>query len=113
MLYFLVSLFRGRINRKNYFLAFIIYFIVCAALEYFIGSKLDLIIKILLIVLILPLMSLMVKRGHDFGLSGRFLLLLGIIPVINGIFGILLFLIPGNQTKNKFGPLPLDKTILW
>jgi uncharacterized membrane protein YhaH (DUF805 family) len=108
-----MQLFSGRINRKNYFIAFFLYFILCAAIEYFIRSKIDLIIKTILVILILPILSLMVKRGHDFGLSGWLFLILGIIPDVNGIFGLLLFLIPGNKTENKFGSLPPNKLIMW
>jgi len=46
-----------------------------------------------------------VQRLHDIGWSG-WLLLLTLVPVIGGVFSLLMFLIPGSTAANRFGPPP-------
>ena len=50
-----------------------------------------------------------IKRWHDIGLSGLMVLLLW-IPFVNYIVWIVLGIIPGQETDNKYGPIPLKKT---
>lgn len=46
-----------------------------------------------------------VKRLHDIGWSG-WLLLIALIPVVGGIFQLLICLIPGSKGNNRYGPPP-------
>jgi hypothetical protein len=46
-----------------------------------------------------------VQRLHDIGWSG-WLLLLSLVPVVGGVFSLLLFIIPGSTEANRFGPPP-------
>ncbi|MGP0173171.1 DUF805 domain-containing protein [Pseudomonas sp. NCHU5208] len=46
-----------------------------------------------------------VQRLHDMGWSG-WLWLLTVIPVIGGIFSLLMLIIPGTQDANRYGPPP-------
>lgn len=46
-----------------------------------------------------------VKRLHDIGWSG-WLLLLTLVPVVGGVFSLLMFIIPGSTAANRFGPPP-------
>ena len=50
-----------------------------------------------------------IKRWHDIGLSELMVLLLW-IPFVNYIVWIVLGIIPGQETDNKYGPIPLKKT---
>ncbi|MVW73692.1 DUF805 domain-containing protein [Pseudomonas xionganensis] len=46
-----------------------------------------------------------VQRLHDIGWSG-WLLLLTLVPVVGGVFSLLLFIIPGSTDTNRYGPPP-------
>ncbi|MFG0723818.1 DUF805 domain-containing protein [Pseudomonas sp. GLN_6] len=46
-----------------------------------------------------------VKRLHDIGWSG-WLLLITLVPVVGGVFSLLMFIIPGSTEANRFGPPP-------
>ncbi|HLA32727.1 MAG TPA: DUF805 domain-containing protein, partial [Pseudomonas sp.] len=46
-----------------------------------------------------------VQRLHDIGWSG-WLLLLNLVPVVGGVFSLLMFIIPGSTEANRFGPPP-------
>ena len=46
-----------------------------------------------------------VQRLHDIGWSG-WLLLVTLVPVVGGVFSLLLFIIPGSSEANRFGPPP-------
>lgn len=46
-----------------------------------------------------------VKRLHDIGWSG-WLLLLNLIPVVGSVFAIIMLVVPGSSTANRFGPPP-------
>ena len=49
------------------------------------------------------------KRWHDIGLTG-WMNLFFFIPLAGGIVWIVLGVIPGQETENKYGPIPLQKT---
>lgn len=46
-----------------------------------------------------------VQRLHDIGWSG-WLLLVTLVPVVGGVFSLLMFIIPGSTEANRFGPPP-------
>ncbi|MCZ4322999.1 DUF805 domain-containing protein [Pseudomonas anguilliseptica] len=46
-----------------------------------------------------------VQRLHDIGWSG-WLLLVTLVPVVGGVFSLLMFIIPGSTAANRFGPPP-------
>ena len=46
-----------------------------------------------------------VQRLHDIGWSG-WLLLVSLVPVVGGVFSLLLFIIPGSTEANRFGSPP-------
>jgi uncharacterized membrane protein YhaH (DUF805 family) len=46
-----------------------------------------------------------VQRLHDIGWSG-WLLLLTLVPIVGGVFSLLLFIIPGSTEVNRYGPPP-------
>ncbi|MBH5323308.1 DUF805 domain-containing protein [Erythrobacter sp. JGD-13] len=63
---------------------------------------------------LIPSFAVTVRRLHDSGLSGTWLigLIIGsIIPIVNFltiIVWFILMVLPGNQGQNRFGPDPLD-----
>ncbi|WP_339525682.1 DUF805 domain-containing protein [Pseudomonas sp. EA_35y_Pfl2_R111] len=46
-----------------------------------------------------------VQRLHDIGWSG-WLLLITLVPIVGGVFSLLMFIIPGSTAANRFGPPP-------
>ncbi|WP_339412842.1 DUF805 domain-containing protein [Pseudomonas sp. EA_35y_Pfl2_R5] len=46
-----------------------------------------------------------VQRLHDIGWSG-WLLLITLVPIVGGVFSLLMFIIPGSTEANRFGPPP-------
>ena len=57
------------------------------------------------IVLLIPSLAVAVRRLHDIGKSGWMLLIL-MIPVIGGIWMLVLLLREGNSFENEYGPNP-------
>ncbi len=55
--------------------------------------------------IILPSISVMVRRQHDIGLSGWFFLLF-FIPYVGGLILFVFALIPSQKHENKWGPVP-------
>jgi uncharacterized membrane protein YhaH (DUF805 family) len=55
--------------------------------------------------ILLVTLSIGVKRLHDLGWSG-WLWLLTLIPVLGGIFSLLLIVLPGSPATNRYGPPP-------
>jgi uncharacterized membrane protein YhaH (DUF805 family) len=65
---------------------------------------------ILGLALLVPTIAVQVRRLHDQNLSG-WLVLIGYIPIVNYIGGIVLLVfmcLPGTKGPNKYGPDPLD-----
>ncbi len=54
---------------------------------------------------ILPSISIMVRRQHDIGLSGWFYLLV-LVPYVGGLILFVFALIPSQKHENKWGPVP-------
>lgn len=54
-------------------------------------------------------MVLIIQRLHDLNWSGWFCLL-ALMPWVGDFFVLALVLLPGNQTSNRFGPVPAPDT---
>jgi uncharacterized membrane protein YhaH (DUF805 family) len=59
------------------------------------------------LVLFIPGLAVAVRRLHDVGKSGWFLLI-GLIPLIGFIWLLVLFLTEGKPGENKWGPNPKE-----
>lgn len=55
----------------------------------------------------IPSLAVQVRRLHDQGRSGWFILL-GFIPYIGGLIMLVFMLIPGDAGANEYGPDPKD-----
>ncbi|MDR2352320.1 MAG: DUF805 domain-containing protein [Deltaproteobacteria bacterium] len=109
--------FNGRASRKEFWIFILINVILFLALSFLIGfvagltgavdeyniDKLNLPITILQCIIGICSLGIMVRRIHDFGKSGWFILLT-IIPFVGLIFG----LIPSEPYPNNYGNPPSD-----
>ena len=55
----------------------------------------------------IPSLAVQVRRMHDQGRSGWWILL-GFIPYLGGLIMLVFMLIPGNKGPNQYGPDPKD-----
>ena len=86
-----------------YALALAIVDVVLFIFSFAIGSvALTLLIDLVLFVVGLSALSVGVRRLHDTDKSG-WLLLLGLIPFIGGIIVLVLLVLPGTPSQNRFG----------
>lgn len=99
------AVFGGRARRKEYWMFFLFNLIVAFILgfmEGFIGAALHIDLSFLTILytfaVLIPGIAVSVRRMHDIGRSGWWILL----PIVNIIF----FFINGNPHENQFGPDP-------
>jgi uncharacterized membrane protein YhaH (DUF805 family) len=56
---------------------------------------------------LVPMLAAGVRRLHDRGQSG-WLMLIGLIPYVGGIILVILLALPGDQTDNAYGPVPVN-----
>jgi uncharacterized membrane protein YhaH (DUF805 family) len=95
--------FKGRARRSEFwywYLFFVLGLIVLATLGSFLGTFGYVLYGIFLIGSLIPSLSLSVRRMHDAGKSGWFLL----IP----IYGMILHFIDSETGTNKWGPNPKE-----
>ena len=109
--------FEGRASRSEYWW-FILFNLIINIVTFAIDSTLGTMITydmgyvgfIALLALLLPSISVSVRRLHDIGKSGWWILI-GIIPIVNfiGIFVILVFtLMEGEEHPNQYGNVPTN-----
>jgi uncharacterized membrane protein YhaH (DUF805 family) len=101
-----ITNFEGRASLSAYWWYALALFIVNIVLEIFsiaIGSlPLTLLIALVALAVGLSGLSVAVRRMHDTDKSG-WMLLLGLIPFIGGIILLVLLLLPGTPSQNRFG----------
>lgn len=115
------KLFRGRLNRRNYLIGVVLIyaFILVASfiLVFFFGytpgeenmTGTELIFYLIVYAIVLFYgFSLGIRRFHDLGKSGWFVLL-NLIPIVNIIVTIWLFVGAGQSVNNKYGNPPMPK----
>jgi uncharacterized membrane protein YhaH (DUF805 family) len=94
---------KGRASRSEYWWFFLFCFIV-NMIAAFISPKLQILFYL---ILLLPSLTVLIRRLHDTDRSGWWVLLL-LIPVI-GLLVILYFmLVEGTPGPNRFGNAPID-----
>ena len=118
MKYYLLALrryaqFAGRSNRSEYwyFILFHFLFLIAALIldstlgMAFADTPYGIIYMVYALALAVPSLSVGVRRLHDIGKSGWYVLL-GLIPLIGGIWLIVLMVKRGDPGENKYGPDP-------
>lgn len=108
--------FKGRINRKQYWLAVLFSWIVLwpsylagyvlFPYYYFYGIKINILGLAINLILLFPALAVMVKRCHDNNRSGWFLLLF-LVPILQIWPAIEIPFIRGDAGDNRFGPPPI------
>ena len=96
--------FRGRVSRKKFWMFVLISAIISILLIY-INIGIFLVYSLLVV---LPSLGVTVRRLHDTNRSGWFLLL-ELIPLIGGIFLLILCAEEGTSGENKYGKEPKNK----
>ena len=112
------SNFSGRARRKEYWMFTLIYMIViiiAMVLDGALGLGFDMgygvtapygwIYSIVGLVHLIPAWGVLVRRLHDVGKSGWFMLI-SLVPIIGGIWLLVLLCTDGDSSENAYGPSP-------
>ena len=105
--------FNGRARRKEYWMFILFNFIaliIATTLDSILGSNFDplpygFIYTAYALGTFIPNLAVGVRRLHDVGKSGWFLLI-GLIPLIGGIWLLVLFCTDSEDGANEYGPNP-------
>jgi len=100
-------LFKGRLNRVNFLFGNIIMYAVVIALVFVLNDTFYSIASYT--ITIVYSLSLYIRRLHDIGRSGWYVLV-GLIPIVNFIFLFWLLLARGEDFPNRFGEHPQKGT---
>lgn len=104
--------FKGRLNRKRYFMRLLLLGIIEWLLFRLVdGFGLDPTSLVIMIPCWLASFSLISRRAHDTGHSAALFLVLWIIPIINVLAGLYLLFREGNTGANEYGPDPLQPSL--
>ena len=107
------AVFSGRARRKEYwmFVLFnIIFFIVAIILDNVLGTAIEdvgygLFYILYALAVIIPSLAVAVRRLHDIGKSGWWIFI-SLIPIIGGIWFIVLAATDSQAGENEYGPNP-------
>ena len=108
------NFFTGRINRRNYAVVFIVlniaYIMMYSYRTEGLPKEWATLIPTLLIMLVLVILSwsIAIRRFHDIGKSGWYMLLL-FLPILNLILPIYLLFKSGDVSANKYGTPPKSR----
>ncbi len=98
--------FSGRARRSEYwffYLAVIVAYIAALIIDAVIGTTLF--VPIVFLGVIVPTLAAGVRRLHDTGKSGWFILI-GLIPLVGGIIVLVFFVMDSAPGDNQYGPNP-------
>ncbi len=98
--------FSGRARRKEYwmyFLFYIIFYLVLFAIDMVL--KIGILALIYALALLIPSIAVSVRRLHDIGKSGWFILI-ALIPAIGAIILLIFMVTDSNPGDNQYGPNP-------
>jgi uncharacterized membrane protein YhaH (DUF805 family) len=107
------AVFSGRARRKEFWMFFLfdmIFTIVAAILDNILGTAIEdvgygLIYILYSLAVLLPYLAVSVRRLHDVGKSGWFLLI-ALIPIVGAIWLLVLMCTDGTPGKNEYGANP-------
>ncbi|MDR2314578.1 MAG: DUF805 domain-containing protein [Spirochaetaceae bacterium] len=114
------AVFYGRARRKEYWISTLVHLaIICALTGIRIGVDyvfrsyslpslvLSFIASIYLMAILVPVLAVSVRRLHDTGRTG-FFLILGLIPLVGGIILLIYTLQDSFPGENQYGPNPKE-----
>lgn len=97
---------QGRARRKEYWMFFLVYLLivmVAAVLGNLLNSPAA--TSVVALIHVVPAITVGVRRLHDIGRSGWWLLI-GMVPVIGWIIALYWAVQPGDSGSNAYGPDP-------
>ncbi len=102
--------FSGRARRKEYWFYILFYVIIAVVLSIIDGiimgsSGIGILTAIYMLAVLLPTLAVTVRRLHDIGKSGWWYLIV-LIPLIGGIWLLILLLQDSQPATNAWGPNP-------
>ncbi len=112
------AVFTGRARRTEYWM-FVLFNFIFAVVALVLDNMLGMTIGELpygifyflyALVVLIPGLAVAVRRLHDIGKSG-WMMLVGLIPFVGGIWLLVLFIMDSNPGENKYGPNPKEITI--
>ena len=109
------AVFDGRARRKEYWFFYLFYFIFMIGLMIIDGvtgslsedAGLGLLSGIFVLAMIIPGIAVGIRRLHDTDRSGWWLLI-SLVPLIGGIWLIVLLVLDGTAGSNQYGPDPKE-----
>lgn len=105
--------FNGRARRKEYWM-FILFYIIFAIVAIILDNILGLAMEsigygplygLYTLAMFIPSLAVVVRRLHDTGKSG-WMVLVSLIPLVGGIWLLVLMATEGNAGENEYGPDP-------
>ncbi len=102
--------FSGRARRKEYwmFVLFnIIFASIAAAIDYALFEAPGIIYGLYVLAIIVPSIAVAVRRLHDIGKGGGWFFI-SFVPVIGGIWFLVLMLTDSQPGENEYGPNPKE-----
>ncbi len=108
---YLLFSFEGRINRAKFWIGiaamWVVLWIVAILAGLMNSSIMWTIFALLTLLVIWPSLAISIKRWHDRGKSGWWVLI-GLVPLIGGLWAIIeTGFLPGTPGPNEYGPDPL------
>ncbi|NJP48313.1 DUF805 domain-containing protein [Actinacidiphila epipremni] len=100
------AVFSGRARREEYWM-YTLFNVIAAVVLAIIGGVAGTMIPyfLYLAAIIVPSLAVSVRRLHDTGRSGSFVLF-GLIPLVGGIILLVFFCTEGDRSQNMYGPDP-------
>ncbi|CAM3739989.1 Inner membrane protein YhaH [Vibrio aerogenes CECT 7868] len=101
------TVFSGRARRKEYWMFYLfmmIFMLITCILDVLVGSY-GLITGLFGLAVLLPSLSLTIRRLHDTGRSGWWCFIT-LVPVVGAIAFFVFTVLPGNFGDNQYGPDP-------
>ncbi len=105
--------FKGRASRPEYWWAVLFLFLVNLVLSFICGAlhlsptATYIISGVWTLIILLPGLSLSVRRMHDIGKGGGWIFI-SLIPIVGTIWYFVLSVMPSEPQPNRFGPGPCD-----
>jgi len=91
--------FDGRASRKEFWFFVLFNMIICSAIQIIAGRN-SMLLQLYQLIIIVPIIALAIRRMHDIGKQGWFIL----IPIYN----IILYCKAGDSLINKYGTKPQE-----